>query len=97
MNQTRRQFLTTMGFGGATLALPRGARAQKKYDPGASDTEIKIGNTCAYSGPVASAGQQIGRCEAAFFRMINAQGGINGRKIKTARPVRAGTVSDHPA
>jgi branched-chain amino acid transport system substrate-binding protein len=81
MRQTRRQLLATMGLGGAAVLLPKAARAQKKYGPGASDDEIKIGNTCAYSGPVASAGQQLGRCEAAFFRMINAQGGINGRKI----------------
>ena len=54
--------------------------AQKKYDPGASDTEIKVGNIMPYSGPL-SAYAQIGRTEAAFFRMINEQGGINGRKI----------------
>jgi branched-chain amino acid transport system substrate-binding protein len=56
------------------------AAAQKKYDPGASDTEIKVGNIMPYSGPL-SAYAQIGRTEAAFFRMINEQGGINGRKI----------------
>ena len=54
--------------------------AQKKYDPGASDTEIKIGNTNPYSGP-ASAYGTIGRTIAAFFNKINAEGGINGRKI----------------
>jgi branched-chain amino acid transport system substrate-binding protein len=81
MNQTRRQLLATIGLGGAALVLPRGARAQKKYDPGASDAEIKIGHTCPYSGPLASDGT-YGRCHAAFFRMINAEGGINGRKIK---------------
>src|SRR5262252_3399226 len=54
--------------------------AQKKYDPGASDTEIKIGNTNPYSGP-ASAYGVIGKTEAAFFNKINAEGGINGRKI----------------
>src|SRR6516164_3208729 len=80
MNQTRRQLLETLGFGGATLLLPRAARAQKKYSPGASDTEIKIGQTCPYSGPNASDGT-FGKCHAAFFRMINAEGGINGRKI----------------
>jgi branched-chain amino acid transport system substrate-binding protein len=52
----------------------------KKYGPGVSDGEIKIGNTCTYSGPLAGVGT-VGKCEAAFFRMINAQGGINGRKI----------------
>jgi len=56
------------------------AFAQKKYDPGASDTEIKVGQTMPYSGP-ASAYGTIGRSAAAYFRMINDQGGINGRKI----------------
>ena len=56
------------------------AAAQKKYDPGASDTEIKIGNTTPYSGP-ASAYGVIGKTEAAYFNKINAEGGINGRKI----------------
>ena len=56
------------------------ALAQKKYDPGVTDTEIKIGNIMPYSGP-ASAWSVIGRTEAAYFRKINAEGGINGRKI----------------
>jgi branched-chain amino acid transport system substrate-binding protein len=56
------------------------AAAQKEYDPGATDTEIKVGNIMPYSGPL-SAYAQIGRTQAAFFRMINDQGGINGRKI----------------
>src|SRR5258708_1880554 len=56
------------------------AFAQKAYDPGASDTEIKIGQTMPFSGP-ASAYATIGKVEAAYFRMINDQGGINGRKI----------------
>ncbi|WP_375777384.1 ABC transporter substrate-binding protein [Bradyrhizobium sp. ma5] len=56
------------------------ALAQKKYDTGASDTEIKIGNTAPYSGP-ASAYGVIGRTEAAYFKMINESGGIHGRKI----------------
>ncbi len=56
------------------------ALAQRKYDPGVTDTEIKIGNIMPYSGP-ASAWSVIGRTEAAFFRKINAEGGINGRKI----------------
>jgi branched-chain amino acid transport system substrate-binding protein len=54
--------------------------AQKKYDPGASDSEIKIGQTMPFSGP-ASAAAAYGNAEAAYFRMINDQGGINGRKI----------------
>ena len=61
------------------LAAP-GAFAQKKYDAGASDKEIKIGNIMPYSGP-ASAYGTIGKTEAAYFKMINDQGGINGRKI----------------
>jgi branched-chain amino acid transport system substrate-binding protein len=60
------------------LALP--AAAQKKYDPGASDREIKIGNTNPYSGP-ASAYGSIGKSIAAYFKMVNEQGGINGRRI----------------
>jgi branched-chain amino acid transport system substrate-binding protein len=56
------------------------ANAQKKYDPGASDSEIKIGQTTAFSGP-ASAYATISKAETAYFRMINEQGGINGRKI----------------
>jgi branched-chain amino acid transport system substrate-binding protein len=56
------------------------ALAQKKYDTGATDTEIKIGNIMPYSGP-ASAYGVIGRTEAAYFKKINDEGGINGRKI----------------
>ncbi|MBR1176890.1 ABC transporter substrate-binding protein [Bradyrhizobium sp. KB893862 SZCCT0404] len=64
-----------------TLALSiSAANAQKKYDPGASDTEIKVGQTMPFSGP-ASAYSSIGKTQAAYFKMINDQGGINGRKI----------------
>ena len=56
------------------------AFAETAYDEGATDTEIKIGQTMPYSGP-ASAYSNIGRTEAAYFRMINEQGGVNGRKI----------------
>src|SRR3974390_2646233 len=56
------------------------AAAEKKYDPGATDHEIKIGNIMPYSGPL-SAYALIGRTEAAFFNKINAEGGVNGRKI----------------
>src|SRR5512146_2282159 len=56
------------------------AVAQKKYDAGASDTEIKIGNTMPYSGP-ASAYGTIGKAAAAYFKKVNDEGGINGRKI----------------
>ena len=61
-------------------ATSSGALAQKKYDTGASDTEIKIGNIMPYSGP-ASAYGAIGKSEQAYFNKINAEGGINGRKI----------------
>jgi ABC-type branched-subunit amino acid transport system substrate-binding protein len=64
-----------------TLALSMtSAFAQKKYDTGATDTEIKIGQTVPFSGP-ASAYASIGKTQAAYFKMINDQGGINGRKI----------------
>src|SRR5947209_11191121 len=56
------------------------AAAQKKYDPGVSDTEIKLGNIMPYSGPL-SAYALIGRTQDAFFKRLNAEGGINGRKI----------------
>lgn len=56
------------------------AAAQGKYDVGANDREIKIGNILAYSGPVSSLGV-IGKVEAAYFKKINDEGGINGRKI----------------
>jgi branched-chain amino acid transport system substrate-binding protein len=62
------------------LIAGRVALAESQYDPGASDTEIKIGNTMPYSGP-ASAWGTVGKSEAAYFAMINDQGGINGRKI----------------
>ncbi|MEZ2144397.1 ABC transporter substrate-binding protein [Bradyrhizobium sp. DN5] len=62
-------------------AMSSEALAQKKYDTGASDTEIKIGNIMPYSGP-ASAYAAIGKTEEAYFNKINAEGGINGRKIK---------------
>jgi branched-chain amino acid transport system substrate-binding protein len=72
------RLLATLTFGLALAASP--AVAQKKYDPGASDTEIKIGNINPYSGP-ASAYGTIGKTIGAYFNKINAEGGINGRKI----------------
>jgi branched-chain amino acid transport system substrate-binding protein len=70
----------SVAFVGA-LAMAAGASAaEKQYGPGVSDTEIKIGNTMPYSGP-ASAWGVIGKSEAAYFAMINDQGGVNGRKI----------------
>jgi ABC-type branched-subunit amino acid transport system substrate-binding protein len=64
----------------ATALSASSAYAQKKYDTGASDTEIKIGQTVPFSGP-ASAYATIGRAQAAYIKMINDQGGVNGRKI----------------
>ena len=71
------------GFSAALVILAASssaALAQKKYDIGATDTEIKIGNIMPYSGPVSAYGV-IGKTEAAYFNKINAEGGINGRKI----------------
>ena len=64
----------------ATALSASSAYAQKKYDTGASDTEIKIGQTVPFSGP-ASAYATIGRAQAAYIKMINDEGGVNGRKI----------------
>src|SRR5438067_13924509 len=64
---------------GAAFAVSPAA-AQKKYDSGASDTEIKVGNTNPYSGP-ASAYGVIGKSIAAYIKMVNEKGGVNGRKI----------------
>ena len=70
-------------FAFVALGLSMGAdavAAEKKYDQGATDSEIKIGNIMPYSGPL-SAYALIGRTQEAFFRKLNAEGGINGRKI----------------
>ncbi|MEH2479452.1 branched-chain amino acid transport system substrate-binding protein [Nitrobacteraceae bacterium AZCC 2146] len=73
--------LVTLSTAAIALSITGGsALAQKKYDTGASDTEIKIGNIIPYSGP-ASAYGIIGKIEEAYFKMINDEGGINGRKI----------------
>ncbi|HEX5232006.1 MAG TPA: ABC transporter substrate-binding protein, partial [Bradyrhizobium sp.] len=74
--------LSTLGvFAALALGLiATAAQAQKQYSPGASDTEIRIGNTAPYSGP-ASAYSAGAVSEAAYFKMINDQGGVNGRKI----------------
>ncbi|MEN3288053.1 MAG: branched-chain amino acid transport system substrate-binding protein [Bradyrhizobium sp.] len=70
-----------VAFAAVVIALTSStAFAQKKYDTGATDTEIKIGNIIPYSGP-ASAYGVIGKTEDAYFKKINAEGGINGRKI----------------
>jgi branched-chain amino acid transport system substrate-binding protein len=71
---------SAMLAGVLAVAVAGAAHAQKRYDPGATDTEIKIGNIMPYSGP-ASAYATIGKTEAAYFNKINAEGGINGRKI----------------
>jgi len=78
-----KQQLRIAAFSTAVIAFAAtsgGALAQKKYDTGATDTEIKIGNIMPYSGP-ASAYGVIGKIEDAYFKMVNEQGGINGRKI----------------
>ncbi len=69
---------TVLASAAAFVAFP--AFAQKQYGPGASDTEIRIGNTIPYSGP-ASAYGTIGKVEAAYWKMVNEQGGVGGRKI----------------
>src|SRR3954463_11956652 len=74
----KRMLLASMA--GLAIAGGSPAMAQKKYDPGANDTEIKIGNINPYSGP-ASAYGLIGRTIDAFFKKVNAEGGINGRKV----------------
>ena len=71
--------LTFAGLVAASFALP--AAAQKKYDPGATDKEIKIGHINPYSGP-ASAYGAIGKAIAAYMDKVNAEGGINGRMLK---------------
>ncbi|HWZ37262.1 MAG TPA: ABC transporter substrate-binding protein [Bradyrhizobium sp.] len=77
----RNGFLHFAGAAALALALSaNSAFAQKKYDTGATDTEIKIGQTNPFSGP-ASAYATIGKTQAAFIKMINDQGGVNGRKI----------------
>jgi len=75
----KRMFVPVALIIAAALAAPS-ALAQKKYDSGATDTEIKIGNIMPYSGP-ASAYGTIGKAEAGYFKKINDEGGINGRKI----------------
>ena len=67
-------------FAFAIACLCSVASAPPRYDPGVSDSEIKIGQTMAYSGP-ASAYGTIGRAEAAYFKKINSEGGVNGRKV----------------
>ena len=72
---------TFVGGASAALLASPAVRAQKKYDDGVSDTEIKIGNTNPYSGP-ASAYAAIGKTIDTYFKAVNDAGGVNGRKIK---------------
>src|SRR5258708_8304601 len=79
MSEIKKLAVLSAAFG--LLAASSGSvLAQKKYDPGATDTEIKVGNIMPYSGP-ASAYGVIAKTEEAYFRKVNAEGGINGRKI----------------
>ena len=75
---TRRTVLAAAPSALVVASLP--ALAAKQYGPGVTDTEIKIGNTCFYTGPASSYGT-IGKAMAAYYRMINDEGGVNGRKI----------------
>jgi branched-chain amino acid transport system substrate-binding protein len=77
---TRKNLSLLAAAAAFTLIAGQSAMAQKKYDTGATDSEIKIGNVEAYSGP-ASAYGIIGKTEDAYFKMINDAGGVNGRKI----------------
>jgi branched-chain amino acid transport system substrate-binding protein len=77
MQMSKRALIASVAL---CIAVSAPAAAQKKYDPGASDAEIRIGNIAPYSGP-ASAYGTIGKTLAAYFNKVNAEGGINGRKI----------------
>ena len=79
MTQLTRRTILAAAPGALALAAVS-ARAANNYGPGVTDTEIKIGNTSPYSGPLANA-SPIPLSIAAYFKMINAQGGVNGRKI----------------
>src|SRR5256714_14936612 len=81
--QTRREFgaTTLSAIAASVLPAPAVWAAEKKYDPGASDTEIKLGQTVPHSGPGSLYGV-LGRVGEAYFQMRNEQGGINGRKVK---------------
>jgi branched-chain amino acid transport system substrate-binding protein len=78
--RNHRHWLAAMAAMAIAAGAANPAAAQKKYGPGASDSEIKIGNIMPYSGP-ASAYGEIGKTEAAYFRKLNADGGVNGRRI----------------
>lgn len=83
ISKTRRR-LVQAAAGGTALALGLPAlpvRANKQYGPGASDTEIRIGQTMPYSGPLSMLGV-LGRSATSYFEKVNAEGGVNGRRIK---------------
>lgn len=82
-NKSRRDFCTTAiaTIAASTMSAPYVWAAEKKYDPGASDTEIKLGQTIPHSGPGSLYGV-LGRIGDAYFQMLNESGGINGRKVK---------------
>src|ERR1700751_2787796 len=98
--------LAVIMLGLAFLVHPAGA--ERKYAPGVTDTEIKIGNTMPYSGPASALGT-VGKVIAAYFSMINEKGGVNGRKLtllsrddgfsppKTVKQTRQLVESDHVA
>src|ERR1700694_1915681 len=78
MQMNKRMLLASIA--GAAMIVAGPPLAQKKYGPGASDTEIKVGNLMPYSGP-ASAYGLIGKTIDAYFKKVNAEGGVNGRKV----------------
>lgn len=69
----------------SAMVMAPGVQAAKNYGPGVTDTEIKIGNTTPYSGPLSSV-STTAKTELAYFAMVNAQGGLNGRKIRFLSP-----------
>src|SRR5437870_3937994 len=81
MHERLVRYARTLALSAVVAVIASGAaKAQKQYDTGVTDTEIKIGNTIPYSGP-ASAYGVIGKTVSAYFKMVNDKGGINGRKI----------------
>jgi branched-chain amino acid transport system substrate-binding protein len=87
--EERMATLFVRSFGAAAIAVSAAvsmpadpASAQPRYDVGASDTEIRIGNIMSYTGPIGPNGKVLGGTMAAYFEMINAEGGINGRRIR---------------
>jgi branched-chain amino acid transport system substrate-binding protein len=76
----RRYWFASTALALALVCIAGASLAEKRYSPGNTDTEIKIGQTMPYSGPASVYGA-VGRAEIAYFKMLNEQGGINGRKI----------------